>query len=376
MRTIRTLIAASCLLVTVNTLDISATDESPWSPEGVVARIDIPVNGEPLQVNVRLDGVDKSFIIDTGSYATVLSDSVRPGDLFDFEAGLSSRTISAFSVLGVKCPWLKSVIVLDLTHTQSAGIKADGILGVDVLSHFVVHFDFDNGKFLLCKPNQMLRPPGTKAPLLFDEFERPCIEASFDDRRPLQFLIDTGNLVCCCVVKDEFTGLSKHSTSLPTGVRVNSNNVVGDKSALNQIRCRSLKLVGHKLENIVIAESDANVIGLQQLCRFRLTLDFANSQSYWQPGTRYAYRDRGDYGGLVYKQNDRGDLEVLSVSKNGPAENAGLKTGDLIVVIEGREVRERTGGYWSRVFSFPRIEPIKMFVKRDGVTFPMIIAEN
>jgi membrane-associated protease RseP (regulator of RpoE activity) len=81
----------------------------------------------------------------------------------------------------------------------------------------------------------------------------------------------------------------------------------------------------------------AGNIGAGILKRFVITLDYEHRVMYLKPTTSHvADLDTFDRAGVWLNLADNGDFSVVDVTKDAPAEQAGLKTGDEITAIDGK----------------------------------------
>jgi len=73
------------------------------------------------------------------------------------------------------------------------------------------------------------------------------------------------------------------------------------------------------------------------------------------------------------KRDPAGGLRVLSVLPGGAAAEAGVRTGDLIELIEGNEARYMD--YWPlrHLFSRPAGTRLRLHIRRNGATFDVVV---
>jgi len=95
--------------------------------------------------------------------------------------------------------------------------------------------------------------------------------------------------------------------------------------------------VSHATEGAFASEEFAGNVGNRILERFRVTLDYERRQVYLEPGKHYGDRDHLTRAGLLLTKRD-GKVGVESVLANSPAERAGLKPGDQVLVVDGRDI--------------------------------------
>jgi S1-C subfamily serine protease len=82
--------------------------------------------------------------------------------------------------------------------------------------------------------------------------------------------------------------------------------------------------------------------------------------------------DRGYLGVETTDAPSGGGAEVASVVPGGPAERAGLQTGDLIVTIDGVDVRS-LGGLLGEIERHSIGDSILLEVVRDGAPFQVTV---
>jgi C-terminal processing protease CtpA/Prc len=95
--------------------------------------------------------------------------------------------------------------------------------------------------------------------------------------------------------------------------------------------------VSHATEGAFASEEFAGNIGNRILERFKVTFDYEHRQVYLEPGKRYADRDHLTRAGLLLTKR-AGRVSVESVLANSPAEHAGLRTGDQVLAVDGRDI--------------------------------------
>ena len=76
-------------------------------------------------------------------------------------------------------------------------------------------------------------------------------------------------------------------------------------------------------------------IGNDVLARFTMTLDYRNRVVYLEPNSRTNVPMLPNCAGMYVQNDDRAYFTVVDVLTNGPAFEAGLRTGDRITAIDG-----------------------------------------
>ncbi|WP_425617445.1 PDZ domain-containing protein [Anatilimnocola sp. NA78] len=349
----------------------------PWKPRRLLATNPIATNGKPLRSLVQIDANEHSFAIDTGASATFLS---MPGKHRKTVAGRQSLETIAFHEFcfgTMKCDWIKSAYLLDLAHiARGSGTNVTGIVGMDVLARFQVHLDFDHGVMMLIDADSDEVPSGESIPISFSEAGLPYVQLKVGAHRPAMFMIDTGLISCIRVNTADFNLLSKEPAAINTGVILKSHDVYDAITFQEQICYPSISLGKHEVKNVVFADAEQNLIGLPYLCRYRVTLDFKNRKSYWEPSRRFESRDNGDRCGIVYHAQSVGNWTVTSVVPGSLAAAAGITVGDEISAVNGVAASEDADVEWLRELSFPLGDKsITLDVKRGGQALKAVLRD-
>ena len=114
-------------------------------------------------------------------------------------------------------------------------------------------------------------------------------------------------------------------------------------------RVSSLELGPHRLTEIVTAFPDrpqgsANgAIGMGILSRFVVTFDYVNQRMLLRPSSSFADPFEYNMTGLILRPRDGGQLSVKGVIDGSPAARRGIRHGDLIVAIDGRQLVHNDG---------------------------------
>jgi C-terminal processing protease CtpA/Prc len=79
----------------------------------------------------------------------------------------------------------------------------------------------------------------------------------------------------------------------------------------------------------------AGNVGAGVLKRFNVIFDYGRQQLIFERNANYSLPDNYDRAGMWLNLKD-GAFQVVDVVKAGPAEEAGLKSGDSILAIDGK----------------------------------------
>jgi hypothetical protein len=226
--------------------------------------------------------------------------------------------------------------------TTVYGEQIDGIIGYSVLSRYIVKIDYDSLKLDFWSRGTLRYPRGGYLikPILSTlpvEFARVRDGATINAR----FLHDIGAGVCLMLSKD----FAEDSTILSKKRKLwaKEGEGVGGKIDMHLTVVKELKLGPYRFRNVptYIFDDVYNVtsypylgglIGNDILRRFNTIINYEKRDIYLMPNSHY--RDPFDYsysGIELYYLN--GMIEVGDVAKGSPAEQVGLKEGDIVVAI-------------------------------------------
>lgn len=340
-----------------------------------------------LYVEVKLDGKGPfRVLLDTGG-ANVLTPetaralAVRPqGAMQGHGVGDQSADVGFVKLRSLE---LGSVTlrdqlfaVIDLgSLAEAEGEPAGGVIGYEVFKRFVVRVDYQHRTLTLTLPAAFAyHGDGVVVPFKFND-HIPQVEGSIDGIAGA-FDIDTGSRATLDLLGPfvEQHGLRARYAPRFQGV---SGWGLGGAARAQFARAGSLRLGGLAIDRPVVeltlqtkgAFSDRYVagnVGGGLLRRFNVTFDYSRQQIIFET---YPGADTGgsfDRAGAWFNQA-AGAFQVIDVYAGGPAAEAGLRTGDRVVEVDGRPTSELTlPGLRERLRDSPPGTPVRLMVERDG----------
>ena len=236
------------------------------------------------------------------------------------------------------------VLPLD-AMSKVEGVEEQGMIGYETFRRFVTRFDYGAHTVTLIDPKRF-DPKDAGTPIHFDFADHnPEIAGSFEGI-PGKFRIDTGARDDLTLNKP-FVARNDLRAKHPKGADVVDGWGIGGPSRGYVTRAAELRLGPVVVHDVVASfatqdkgafagdDYQAN-IGAGVLKRFVVTFDYEHQIVYLKPlpGT---VEDIGTYdrAGMWFNAAPDG-LEVVDVTKNSPAEVAGIKAGDHIVAIDGK----------------------------------------
>lgn len=310
------------------------------APGNVLAEFPVGKNGRLLQIEAVVCGRPVLFLIDTNVSKTIFDLSLRPL-LGEPQGRVELETTGErINVESFKAPLIDlkqltvqpegSVVCFDLREIRVAGgSDIRGVLGMDVLSRYVVTFDFDAGLLRLTKelgPEEVA--DATEVPLVFSS-QVPLVNARINEV-PHLFRVDTGSTDCCImtahfralVENDELRAGPTYSVMTPSG------SVTARFGIVNRFQ-----LASFTHESLPFEDGPMSLLGLPYLARFRWTFDFPQGSVYIRPGRNFAHTDFLGTSGLVLQRID-GRLVIVGIKPTSEAAKV-AQVGDEVVALDG-----------------------------------------
>lgn len=223
------------------------------------------------------------------------------------------------------------------------GVKIDGIIGLSFLSRYIVHINFDNyiitvytpGKFKYKKRGHVLKPLLTSIPIVNSQFRE---WGDYDAR----FYFDTGAGLCYLLseayVNDSLVFKANKKTFLTQA------EGLGGKASMRITTMKRVKIGRYKFRNVptYIYEDMYNItaypylaglIGNDLMRRFNMTLNYPKKEIHITPNTHYHSKFDYAYTGMSIYFID-GRIVIEDIIENSPADEAGLRTGDVLVGVD------------------------------------------
>ncbi|WP_277926372.1 aspartyl protease family protein [Aestuariivivens sediminicola] len=324
---------------------------------------------------------------------------------------------------------LYAVYDSNLNFAPRLGIPIHGIIGFDLLKDLVVEINYAHKYIRLTEPPQFKYKACKKCDRLNLEFynNKPYLNATvtIDQKEiPVKLLIDSGGSDALWLFEDESLGIRSgekfFNDFLGHGL---SGSVYGKRS-----RVDAFTLKGYTLKNVNVAFPDSSSISYARrikdrngsisgniLKRFNVIIDyrraivtfkkngyFKSKFTYNKSGIELAHdglrlvRERdasiNPVNGLERNENTNGTrivldtryklslkpaFSIVELRAGSPAEKAGLKIGDQLLVINGKQAYQLSLQDIMEMFYADAGKRIRMRIDRDGVIMNLsFILEN
>ena len=312
-------------------------------------------------VDVMLEGRGPfKFILDTGGYGGISVETAKKiGAKLGNEVegrGAGETVVKAWETsvaetriggLVLKDQDYRVFDFSDMRHVFGSQVF-DGIIGLPVFSQAVVRVDYAR-RLLTFTEASKFSYSGGGAPVPF-ELERflPIIRGEVDET-PVRLGLDTGDR-SAFTLKSPFVEQQKLREKYAPKVEAVTGWGIGGPIRAQVVRLRALKFGPFHVDGAVTrfslqkagafaANDTAGNVGGAILKQFTVTFDYTRRRLYFEKNRTYGRRDTYDRAGLwLSGSTDGRSFEVFDVIERGPAAEAGLKVGDRVVRIDGRNV--------------------------------------
>ena len=301
------------------------------------------------------------FILDTGASITVINKD-RAAEFGlplygDLEIGTSGAATSfsivrdvSFALRGTEVINQRAGAISLGIFEAGLGLPMGGVLGFDFISRFVVEIDFDGQTINLYNPSgYRYKGKGQIIPFTL-EGGRPFIQATIavsGERRVAgKFEIDSGDTKSIYLNAPFVREHGLASASPQVGSKGTSSNYINSLSVNG--RADKLLLGPFVIDDVpagfslgdsgFVASPDyAGLLGNAILNRFRVIFDYSHKQLILEANSHLhePFKTARSFGILIIAQGPELRTFVIArVTKDSPAERAGLRRGDTITAID------------------------------------------
>ncbi len=342
------------------------------------------------------------FILDTGVNKTIMTNLNFNGklELKDFKeiqlsglgGGASLPAIVSKKnkiTLGGSIGKNQEVYVLleDIFHLSSSlGMNVHGLIGFSVFKNFVVEINYSQKKLILHNPKRFkFKGKGERLPLSIER-SKPYVEAlaTQEDGKTVKvkMLIDTGASHAVSLYDYEEGIIIPEKSFRSFLGRGLSGDIHGNIGRIDKFKLGSYKLPKPVVsypdkDDIAIAlevSDRSGSIGSDLLRRFRVFFDYANKEIIVKKSGNYKSKFYYNISG-VYVITPFPGIKYYTISHirpNSPAELAGLKKGDDIVMLNGRPAKDLSMNELISDFQGEGRKKIKLLVKRNEETMKIV----
>lgn len=235
--------------------------------------------------------------------------------------------------------------VLDFAIDGVEGVNIQGMAGFELFKRFVTRIDYGKRTITLIEPAHFdPKDAGTPIPFVFND-DNPEVDGSFEGI-PAKFDIDTGARDALTLTAP-FAQAHDLRATHPKGVAAVEGWGVGGASRGYVTRGKEMMIGPVKIPDVVTSFSTQKKgafssaafqgnVGAGILKRFVVTFDYPRHMMYLKslPGP-VADLDTYDRSGMWINAM-KGGMAVMDVTAKGPAAQAGIRAGDVIIKVNGK----------------------------------------
>lgn len=245
-------------------------------------------------------------------------------------------------------------LVQHLEH--KLGRSIDGIIGADFLVRYVTQIDYDQKLLRFFDFDEFTyRGKGKKTRLKMMGRLATCpltIQLPNGEKHTDDFLIDTGAGICLGFTTS-FSNTHQLTKRFAKKYRFYTSGATTNKTYLEAANLPGLELKGFAFQNIPISISNTRqgvlgtfqnggILGNRILKRFNITFDYQSRMAYWEPNRAYKKGFEKNCAGIFFGFIDNFQrLEIHQIIAGAPAQQAGLKKGDQVLEVQGKQVTSK-----------------------------------
>ncbi len=342
------------------------------------------------------------FILDTGIENTIISE-LSLGESLALRYKRVTRvtglgmgkpvdavvsTGNTFSLPGIEGTGQTVFVLLQdvFELSQALGMRVHGLIGYRLFSNFIVRIDYERNVITLYDPDHYHPRPRrhtTELPLTFAT-TKPYVEARIVDHAgdtvPVRLLVDTGLSFGLWLLPGSSPGISIPPHSVPTYLGTGLNGRINGRLA----RLSSFILGPYIFPDPVVGFPDTlafqpvrtidgrnGTLGSEILRRFDVVIDYPHQKMILHPNRFFREPFRTNNAGIYITAPIPGFRYYIisDIRKNSPACRAGLKKGDRLYKINGKNTDHMSMNEIYRIFQKKPGSLIRIKVIRNGLIF-------
>jgi hypothetical protein len=340
-------------------------------------------DGDFLVLPVEIEGKEALFFVDTAARTTMLDATVREEltsrgmnfvlaeEEFEHTSAIAERSraivpprmnVKGTHAGNIPFPMGRAVKCVDLTLMRSLSKHhIQGILGMDFLEAYALDLDVASGSLKLFDSSTLTSPKLDGEIKLTMKSRMPYVPIVVANEK-CDAVLSTGSLMTLRLNGALFKQLVKSDDIACLEI---AN--LGRKSAhLGWLKELQLGPFSHKALYAQPKDDAPNLLGLEYWRRYHCVFDFPREVAYFEKGKFFDAVDDGDHAGIHVKKVVGEAPVVQYVVKGSASDNAGVRTGDRLVSIDGRDLRLIGQPQMRRFLCFRHERTCELVLNREG----------
>ncbi|MBC8753254.1 aspartyl protease family protein [Kordia sp. YSTF-M3] len=312
-----------------------------------------------IKVKVNDHAEPLNFVFDTGASTAVLDEKVAKeiGITADYQqpaagaAGTEMYNIALSQKLHIQDITLADahVVLVDLDRLSKRGNqRIDGIIGYNIMQHYVTHIDYDQQEIKLYKNVDDIAAVDAykMLPVSLGYASIPQVELEFtlknnkkfkgsflfDSGANMTFLLNTPFVKANNIETLIGKTIENKAESLTTSSSFKIGNVTNVQ--LGDFKFGEMPIdLSNSTSGVMASEAYAGILGVKIIQRFHIILDYKNQKIYLKPNKSYANEFEFPRSGIsIEKEADK--IKISNVVKVSEAYQKGIREGDQLLEID------------------------------------------
>ncbi|HLP55790.1 MAG TPA: aspartyl protease family protein [Fluviicola sp.] len=337
-------------------------------------------------VKVNINGKDYDFLVDTGAPNLVTKELAaelklkskaeqKAGDSQGKKDVLQFTEMPEMLIGGVHFIEMGAAIADLKRSNEIACLDVDGFVGANLMKEAVWQFDYDRKVITVADSISAFEIPASAFRIPFTPAlsSTPLIDITYDGVADNKVTFDTGSNGHFNSSHGIYKSLKEKGkvTNSVVGYGATSSGLygVGDGDSLYNLMITETKLGNLTIpEQVVAFDPGARTLGTKFLQHYRVIIDWSIKEIILIPTDDFVNNTYETFGIRPFYNEDR--LEVRMVTLGSEADKAGIKLGDRILEINGRDVRVFTKEMWCDVINNGLVPEndtvINLIISHDG----------
>jgi len=345
---------------------------------------------QAMIVDAKVNGVDCSFMFDTGYSGVIVMDrSINIGKptgkmtLRDFVGEFEAETVKLKSLelgpLKIDSKGMEAVSMDQGNMSLSYNAPCDGIMGLEVVSKYVTTINFEKSKFIFHPKSVDISKwvPDNKKTFLLKMLPKGnnSMELKVEHHKGGEFILalDTGNAFYATTHKDVLEREGLWTPGAEPKFTKSSFVASGETKSFNFFMPNT-KIFGVPVANSVWDIIDApsssadhdGTVGFGFLRNFNITFDIARRRVWLEQFRSPEVEPKADIGIIAFINPGTKRITVYRVMPDSPAVKAGVRPGDEILEIDGKEVVNMNNRQIYSIFEGKLGSTVKFALSRNG----------